>query len=282
MPSVKRVESYASISRGSSEEVVKLLAEPDIRLQIEARHVALDRTAVIAVVSEYEDTDKRTVQLVKDIRNTPPTGDMKTYVTGVPAYKLDIMERIEEGIPWVLFFIIILTYAVLLFAFRSIILPLKAVIMNLLSLGASMGVVVIVFQNGYGADFFQVSDTGSVFAFLPILIFCIVFGVSMDYEVFMLTRMKEAYDVSGDPEGSTAEGLQQTRGIITSAALILIVVVGAFIFTDNEIMKAMGLGMTVAVILDVSIIRILLVPALMKLLGRANWWSPAWMFKRRR
>ncbi|HEY2495073.1 MAG TPA: MMPL family transporter [Paenibacillus sp.] len=282
MPSVKRVESYASISRGSPEEVVKLLAEPEIRLQIEARHVALDRTAVIAVVSEYEDTDKRTVQLVKDIRNTPPTGDMKTYVTGVPAYKLDIMERIEEGIPWVLFFIIILTYAVLLFAFRSIILPLKAVIMNLLSLGASMGVVVIVFQNGYGADFFQVSDTGSVFAFLPILIFCIVFGVSMDYEVFMLTRMKEAYDVSGDSEGSTAEGLQQTRGIITSAALILIVVVGAFILTDNEIMKAMGLGMTVAVILDVSIIRILLVPALMKLLGRANWWSPAWMFKRRR
>ncbi|AJS59611.1 MMPL family transporter [Paenibacillus sp. IHBB 10380] len=116
------------------------------------------------------------------------------------------MERIEKGIPWVLFFIIIMTYGVLLFAFRSIILPLKAVIMNLLSLGASMGIVVIVFQNGYGA----------------------------------------------------------------------------FIFTDNEIMKAMGLGMTVAVILDVSIIRILLVPALKKLLGRANWWSPAWMFKRRR
>lgn len=282
MPNVKRVESYASISRESAEEVVKLLAKPEIRSQIEARHVALDRTAVIAVVSEYNDTDKRTVQLVKDIRNTPQASDMKTYVTGAPAYKLDIMKRIEKGMPWVLLFIFILTYGVLLFAFRSIILPLKAVIMNLLSLGASLGIVVLVFQYGYGADFFQVSYTGSVFAFLPVLIFCIVFGVSMDYEVFMLSRMKEAYDTNGDYEGSTAEGLQQTGGIITSAALILIVVVGAFIFTDNEIMKAMGLGMTAAVLLDVSIIRILLVPALMKLLGKANWWSPAWMFKRRR
>lgn len=278
MPNVRRVESYASLGGESKDAVAGLFSKPEIRAEIENRHVALGKMAVIAVVSEYGDTDERTVQLVKHIRSIQPDG-MKVYVTGGPAYKLDIMERIEKGLPWVFLFVFTLMYIVLMVAFRSIILPLKAVIMNILSLGASLGMVVLVFQEGYGADWFHISSTGSVFAVLPVLLFCIVFGISMDYEVFMLSRMKEYYKRSGNNEHSTAEGLQHTGGIISSAALILIAVVGAFIFTDNEIMKAMGFGMTVAVLIDVTVIRILLVPALMKMLGKANWWGPAWLSK---
>ena len=148
----------------------------------------------------------------------------------------------------------------------------------MLSLAAGLGIVVWVFQEGIGAEWLGVSSTGRIFALLPVLIFCVVFGISMDYEVMMLSRIMENYERTGDNEFSTAEGLESTGGLITSAALILAVVVGAFVFTDNEVMKAIGLGLTAAILLDATVIRVLLVPAFMKMLGRANWWSPAWMF----
>jgi RND superfamily putative drug exporter len=134
-----------------------------------------------------------------------------------------------------------------------------------------------VFQYGYLADAFAVSAVGYVSATVPVLIFCVVFGISMDYEVFLITRIMEEYEASGDNERSTAAGLMRTGGLITSAAFILVVVVGSFIFTDIEIIKALGLGLALAILIDATIIRIAVVPALMKLLGRANWWAPAWM-----
>jgi RND superfamily putative drug exporter len=165
----------------------------------------------------------------------------------------------------------------LLMAFRSVLLPLKAVVMNLLSLGASMGIVVTVFQKGFLADMLHITSIGYVSATLPVIIFCVVFGISMDYEVFLISRIAEEYEKTGNNENSTAEGLKKTGSLITSAALILIVVVGAFIFTDIEIIKALGLGLTLAVLIDATLIRILIVPSLMKLLGRANWWAPNWI-----
>ena len=213
--------------------------------------------------------------LVHSLRNWELRSGMTAkYVTGGPAVQLDIIERITGALPYVVVFILIVTYLVLFIAFRSVLLPLKAVLMNILSLGSSLGIVVLVFQHGYLADLFQVTSTGMVVAMLPVIIFCVVFGISMDYEVFLLSRIAEEYERTGHNEHSTADGLMKTGGIITSAAFILIVVVGAFIFTDNEMMKAIGLGLATSVLLDATLIRIFLVPSLMKLMGRANWWAP--------
>ncbi|GIP27873.1 membrane protein [Paenibacillus sp. J23TS9] len=268
---VHRVESYASFLKEDSD-----VMSTQLQNEIEKRHAARGHAAVIAVVPEGGETDPATVKLVQELRQHPPR-EMSIYVTGPPAYKLDIMVRIQSGIPYVLITVLLLTYIILFAAFRSVLLPLKAVVMNLLSLGASFGLVTLVFQRGYGADWLQVSYTGSVFAVLPVLIFCVVFGISMDYEVMMLSRIAEAYSKERNNERSTAIGLQRTGGMITGAALILAVVAGAFMFTDNELMKALGLGLTASVLIDVSIVRILLVPALMKLLGKANWWLPGWL-----
>jgi RND superfamily putative drug exporter len=205
-----------------------------------------------------------------------PAG-LHLLVAGETAYRYDIEKLITDSLPAVLGFVMGITYLVLLFAFRSVVLPLKAVLMNVLSLGASLGLVVCVFQYGYLADAFAVSAVGYVSATVPVLIFCVVFGISMDYEVFLITRIMEEYEASGDNEHSTAAGLMRTGGLITSAAFILVVVVGSFIFTDIEIIKALGLGLALAILIDATIIRIAVVPALMKLLGRANWWAPAWM-----
>nr|WP_251035746.1 MMPL family transporter [Paenibacillus sp. ISL-20] len=277
MPGVKQVESYLSIGRGSVAEASKYLSREDIRQQLEQHRFVRGNMAAVAVIPEYGESHALTMQLVRALR-TMDTNELTTYVTGSPAYKLDIIEVIHQNISFVLIFVFVVTYVILLLAFRSIVLPLKASIMNMLSLGAGLGIVVWVFQEGIGAQWLGVSSTGSIFALLPILIFCVVFGISMDYEVMMLSRMMENYERTGDNEFSTAEGLESTGGLITSAALILAVVVGAFVFTDNEVMKAIGLGLTAAVLLDATVIRVLLVPAFMKMMGKANWWSPRWMF----
>ncbi|WP_160043235.1 MMPL family transporter [Paenibacillus sp. USDA918EY] len=271
LPGVRRVESYAGYIKDEADGV-----SPELRSEIAKRHAAKGNAAVIAVVPENGENAPATVKLVREIRMNPPEG-MNIYVTGSPAYKLDIMDRIQNGIPYVLAIVLLLTYIILFAAFRSVLLPLKAVAMNLLSLGASFGLVTLVFQLGYGAGLLHVTYTGSVFAVLPILIFCVVFGISMDYEVMMLSRIVEAYKKERNNERSTAIGLQRTGGMITGAALILAVVAGAFMFTDNELMKALGLGLTASVLIDVTVVRILLVPSLMKLLGRANWWLPGWL-----
>lgn len=271
-PGVHRVESYASFLKEDDAVV-----SDELRSEIEQRHAAKGHAVLIAVVPEGGETDPETVTLVRELRQQPPVGVHAFYVTGPPAYKLDIMDRIQSGIPYVLATVLILTYIILFAAFRSVLLPLKAVVMNLLSLGASFGLVTLVFQRGFGAEWLHVTYTGSVFAVLPVLIFCVVFGISMDYEVMMLSRISEAYHHERNNERSTAIGLQRTGGMITGAALILAVVAGAFMFTDNELMKALGLGLTASVLIDVTVVRILLVPALMKLMGRANWWIPRWM-----
>lgn len=271
LPGVHHVESYTSFLRDGVDNI-----SPELKAEVEKRHAALDKAAIIIVVPEQGEDAPATVRLVRDIRQSPPEG-MQIDVTGSPAYKLDIMDRIQGGLPYVLVTVLSVTYIVLFAAFRSIVLPLKAVVMNLLSLGASFGLVTLVFQHGYGAGLLQVTYTGSVFAVLPILIFCVVFGISMDYEVMMLSRIAEAYSKEGNNERSTAIGLQRTGGMITGAALILAVVAGAFMFTDNELMKALGLGLTASVLIDVTVVRILLVPSLMKLLGKANWWLPGFL-----
>lgn len=279
---VKSVRSYLDAVPGAASTAALAAAfkQETVRDQLESNRLAKGRTTLISIVADSQPDDERTDELVRNLRKLQPDG-MEAQVTGGLAYRLDMLDRIRDAEPYVVLFVMGVTYIVLFLAFRSVVLPLKAVLMNVLSLGASLGIVVSVFQNGHFAELLQITSTGYVMATVPIIIFCVVFGISMDYEVFLLSRIAEEYEATGDNERSTAEGLMKTGSLITSAAFILIVVVGAFILTDNEIMKALGLGLSLAVLIDATLIRLFMVPALMKLLGRANWWAPRWARRRR-
>uniref|UniRef100_UPI0035E44E70 MMPL family transporter n=1 Tax=Paenibacillus planticolens TaxID=2654976 RepID=UPI0035E44E70 len=274
---VKEIQSYLnSLGQHTDAELAGMLKAPGVKEKIEGGKLAKSHTALLVIVPEKDPDDTTTDGLVRKLRALD-RGGLYVAVTGGPAYRLDIIDRIQNEIPMVLTFVMGITYIVLLFAFRSVLLPLKAVLMNMLSLGASLGCVVLVFQHGYMADLLHITSIGYVSATLPVIIFCVVFGISMDYEVFLISRIMEEYEASGDNDKSTAEGLKKTGSLITSAAFILVVVVGSFIFTDIEIMKALGLGLGLAVLIDATIVRVMLVPALMKLLGDANWWAPKWL-----
>jgi RND superfamily putative drug exporter len=166
------------------------------------------------------------------------------------------------------------TFVLLFLAFGSVVLPVKAIVMNALSLSAMYGVVVWIFQEGHLSRLLQFTPNGTIDPTMPILMFAIMFGLSMDYEVFLLSRIREQYDLTGDNTASVAAGLQRTGGIITSLALLLVIVIGAFSASGITFIKLMGVGMIVALVIDATVVRILLVPATMRLLGSANWWLP--------
>jgi RND superfamily putative drug exporter len=172
---------------------------------------------------------------------------------------------------------LILSFLLLMAVFRSVLVPLKAVIMNLLSIGAAYGVVVAVFQWGWLAGLIGVGRAGPVEPFIPMMLFAIVFGLSMDYEVFLLSRMKEEFDRTGDNAAAVADGLASTARVITAAALIMVAVFGSFVAGDDRTVKLFGLGLAVAVLIDATLVRMVLVPATMELLGAKNWWIPRWI-----
>jgi putative drug exporter of the RND superfamily len=209
---------------------------------------------------------------VGDVRSIEPPEGVSFLVGGLSAGQKDFISSVYGKAPYAVAFVLGVTYLVLLYTFRSVILPLKAVAVNILSLTASFGAMVFVFQDGNFSKVLNFTPLGFVDATLPILIFCTIFGVSMDYEVFLLSRIREAYENGDSNTASVAKGLVSTAGIITSAAAIIIVVTGAFAFSSVIITKAIGLGLAVAVFVDATIIRILLVPATMRILGDWNWW----------
>jgi RND superfamily putative drug exporter len=165
-------------------------------------------------------------------------------------------------------------FILLMMVFRSILVPLKAAIMNLLSIGAAYGVIVAVFQWGWGKNLIGLKETIPIVAFVPVMMFAILFGLSMDYEVFLLSRIREEFDKSGNNREAVAIGLAKTARVITSAALIMIAVFLSFVTSDNATVKMIGLGLAVAVFVDATVVRLMLVPATMELLGNANWWLP--------
>lgn len=273
---VRQVNSYLTAAGGDTlAETATLLANGEIRTRMERNRLARGSYAVIDVVPDSDPESEATANVIRKIRDLD-AGTLGAYITGFSANRIDIIERIDSGMPGMIAFVMAVTYAVLFAAFRSVLLPLKAVLMNVLSLGASLGIVVVVFQRGWLSGLLHITSVGYVSVILPVTIFCVVFGISMDYEVFLISRIKEEYKRTGDNEVSTAVGLTKTGGLITSAALILIVVVGSFIFTDIEITKALGVGLFSAIFIDATLIRVIVVPALMKLMGRLNWWAPAW------
>ncbi len=179
--------------------------------------------------------------------------------------------------PIVFAFVLGMSLILLLLAFRSIVVPIKSVIMNLLSVGASYGLLVAVFQHGWGNEIFGFKQVDRIDAWIPLMMFTILFGLSMDYHVFLLSRIKEHYDLTGDNAESVAYGLRSTASIITGAALIMVAVFGGFAMGELSMFQQMGFGLAIAVILDASIIRVILVPAAMKLLNDWNWYFPNWL-----
>ena len=169
--------------------------------------------------------------------------------------------------------ILAVTALMLAIVFRSVLVPIKAVVMNSLSVAATFGIVVLVFQHGFGAQLFGVGGpTSAIYVLVPVIVFAMVFGLSMDYEVFLLVRIKEAYDVTGDNAAATRDGLAATASVITSAAVIMVVVFGAFAFAHIILMQFIGFGLAVAVFLDATLVRMIMVPAFMQIAGRWNWW----------
>jgi RND superfamily putative drug exporter len=239
---------------------------------------AAPEAAIIRVIPTTGPQDAATDQLVRELRDDviPGVGGEEIYVSGFVAGQIDFSSYLSQRIPYFFAAVLMLSFLLLMMVFRSLLVPLKAVIMNLLSIGAAYGVVVMIFQWGWGASLFNTSG-GPIEPFIPMMMFAIVFGLSMDYEVFLLSRVKEEYDRTGDPVNSVADGLAATARVITAAAAIMVVVFGSFILEENRIIKMMGLGLAVAIFIDATLVRMLLVPATMELLGEKNWWLPRWI-----
>lgn len=213
--------------------------------------------------------------MVHDLRATAPPAGADTLLTGMPASRVDIVGMIGERLPWMALFVAVVSFFVLFLAFGSLLLPLKSVILNLLSLLAAFGAIKWIFQDGHLSGLLGFEPIGAVDANFPVLVVAIAFGLAMDYEVFLLSRVREEWEVSGDPVESVALGVQRTAKIITSAALLLVVVVGGFMASSILFMKMIGVGLVIAVLVDATIVRGLLVPATMALLGKWAWWAPA-------
>ena len=217
---------------------------------------------------------ERSPQIVKDLRAVHPGTGVSALVGGASASAVDLIDSIGAHLPWMGVFVVAVMLVLLFVAFGSLVLPLKAVVMNAVSLGASFGVVTWIFQDGHLSGLLGFTSPGYLDATQPILMLGIIFGLSMDYEVFLLSRIREEWDRTGDNTTAVANGLQRSGRIITSAALLLAVVIGGFATSGIVFLKMIGIGMLVAVLLDATVVRAMLVPATMRLLGTANWWAP--------
>jgi RND superfamily putative drug exporter len=202
---------------------------------------------------------------------------VRALVTGDTAFMVDFNQTTDEYTPFIFAYVLALSFIILILAFRSIVIPTTAIIMNMLSVGAAYGLIVLVFQKGIGADFFGFIQVETIETWLPLFLFALLFGLSMDYHVFLLSRVRERYMQTKDNSEAVSFGLRSTGRLITGAALIMVAVFGGFALGDLVMMQQMGFGLAVAVFLDATLIRCVLVPATMKLLGRHNWYLPRWL-----
>jgi RND superfamily putative drug exporter len=198
-------------------------------------------------------------------------------VGGETAGAVDASSQLGGRLPLVITGVVIVSFLLLMAVFRSIAVPIKAAIMNLLSVGAAYGVIVAVFQWGWLGSFFAIGKTGPIDPWIPLMMFTILFGLSMDYEVFLLSRVREEYLRTGDNATAVADGLAVTARVITAAAAIMVCVFGSFVLGDLRALKLFGMGLATAVFVDATLVRLVLVPSTMELLGRANWWLPRWL-----
>jgi RND superfamily putative drug exporter len=232
-------------------------------------------TALVEVRHGHEGLSAEARALVGEVRAVPDPAGAEVLVGGRAADLRDLLANLGATLPWMGLFVVGVTLVLLFLAFGSVVLPVKAVLMNVLSLSASFGAVVWIFQEGHLSSLLGFTSTGAVEATQPILMLAMAFGLSMDYEVFLLSRVREEWDRTGNNAQAVAAGLQKSGRIITSAAGLLVVVIGAFATSGIVFIKMIGVGMVIAILIDATVVRALLVPATMRLLGRWNWWAPA-------
>lgn len=247
-----------------SGEVATLVAEPTTGPQDAATHDTTERL--------------RTEVIPQVLGDGPATA----HVGGQTAGFADVGARVNERLPWFVAAVLLLSSLLLALVFRSVLIPLQAALMNLLSIGASYGVLVMVFQWGWGASLIGLESTVPIVSFIPMFMFAVVFGLSMDYEVFLLSRIREEYDATGDTRAAIVHGLARTGRVITSAAFIMIAVFLGFVLGEDPATKMFGLGLATAVLVDATLVRMVLLPATMQLCGRWNWWAPRWLARRPR
>ncbi len=274
----------------SSAEAKQVL--PILEKKIDAAHdvagvsePSFDKTGtvtVFTVISKSAPWADETVSLVEDLRDeTIPAAlqgtKAQSYVGGQTAGYIDLATQISEKLPLMIGIVVALSFFVLLLAFRSLLVPIKAAAMNLISVAAAYGVVTAVFQLGWGSSLIGLDHPIPIVSFVPLLMFAILFGLSMDYEVFLLTQMREHYRQTGDEKEAVIEGLANTGRVITSAAAIMVCVFTSFVLNGNPIVKEFGVGLAVAIAIDSTLVRCLLVPAIMVLLGKWAWWMPGWL-----
>ncbi|MER6098855.1 MMPL family transporter [Streptomyces sp. NPDC001728] len=235
-------------------------------------------TAYSVASPQDERTTQLTDHLVDDVLPQAVVGtDAQTYVTGTTAAQVDFLDIVSSRLPLIIAVVVGLAFLVILTVFRGLLVAVKAAVLNVLSIAASYGVVVAVFQWGWGGPALGVSGKVPIESYVPMMMFAIVFGLSMDYEIFLLSRVREAWLRTGDPKASVAHALEITARVITCAALIMVSVFAAFIVSDNIVVKMLGLGLAASVLIDATVVRLLLVPAVMTLLGTHAWWTPRWL-----
>ena len=239
--------------------IAVIVAEPTTTPQSEATRETIDRLRAEVFPEALDGSSAR------------------AHIGGQVAVFADLGHRVQERLPWFIAAVVLLSFLLLLVVFRSLLVPLKAAVMNLLSVGAAYGVLVMVFQWGWGADLIGLESTVPILSFIPLFMFAILFGLSMDYEVFLLSRVREEYDRTGDNDDAVRRGLAGTARTITCAALIMVAVFGGFVLAEDPLIKMMGLGLASAIAIDATVVRLVLVPATMTLLGHANWWLPGWL-----
>jgi RND superfamily putative drug exporter len=276
-PAAAGVQSIVSLDpRLSTQQYQLLYSDPasigDGYSQLAADATVRQDTVFANATSRFGQTDDRSKDLVRSIRATSPPEGFRVLVGGGTAGVIDYADRLYEQFPRAALIVIVAIYGVLLWTFKSAVIPLKAVAMNTLSILASYGALVVIFQEGALSNVLGFEPLGFVEASLPILMFCVLFGLSMDYEVFLLSRIREAHLCGADNAASVAAGLERSGRIITSAAAIVVLVSLSFVAADIVLIKALGLGTAIAVTLDATLVRALLVPATMRLLGKWNWW----------
>ncbi|MCW2595458.1 MAG: domain transrane transporter [Jatrophihabitans sp.] len=235
-------------------------------------------TAVMTVVPTTSPQDAATTHLVSTLRDSVlKTVPADSYIVGSTASYVDFTARISQRMPWLILVVVALAFILLMVAFRSLTIAVKAAVLNLLSVGAAYGVVVAIFQWGWGSSLVGIEEKLPIPAFVPMLMFAIVFGLSMDYEVFLLSRVHEAWAKTADAHRSVAIGIGGTARVITTAAAIMVVVFTSFVLDPDPTVKMLAVGMAAAVLIDASVIRMVLVPAVMSLLGQWAWWMPRWL-----
>ena len=275
-PKVCVVADASGLSREQAVAILNVRRSLErVGVDSQVDRLANERTAVVLAYTRFLPNDDRNKALLREIREGGIGGDLSLLVDGGTAEIVDTVDLMYSQFPRAVALIVAATYVVLLLLFRSVLLPLKAIVMNTLSILASYGALVWVFQEGHLSGPLGFTPLGFVEASLPVIMFCVLFGLSMDYEVFLLSRVREEWERTHDNAHSVAVGLQRSGRIITGAALIVVVVTASFVTADVILIKALGLGIALAVSLDATIVRALLVPATMRLLGSWNWWAPS-------